>query len=71
MPYSTTEPAQDRAADVLIRYLVTTDVATVRSEEKPSQQYVYHVAVDWPTLFELAEHTGIALRPALERHARG
>jgi hypothetical protein len=71
VPYSAAEPTQDRAADVLIRYLVTTDVATVRSEETRPQQYVYHLAVDWPTLFELAEHAGIALRPALERHARG
>jgi hypothetical protein len=71
VPYSTTEPTQDRAADVLIRYLVTTDVATVRSEEKRAQQYVYHLAVDWTALFELAEHAGVALRPALERHAGG
>jgi hypothetical protein len=69
VPYSAAEPMQDRAADVLIRYLVTTDVATVRSEEKRPQQYVYHLAVDWPTLFALAEHVGVGLRPALERHA--
>jgi len=65
--YASTDPTQDRAADVLIRYLVTTRAATVRTEEHAEQQYTYFISVDWPTLFALAEHAGIALRPALER----
>jgi hypothetical protein len=70
VPYRSTDPIEDRAADVLIRYLVTTDVATVRSEEIGSEQYTYFVGVQWPTLFELAEHLGIELRAALERGAQ-
>jgi len=65
--YESTDPTQDRAADALIRYLVTTRAATVRTEEHANQQYTYFISVDWQTLFELAEHAGIALRPALER----
>jgi hypothetical protein len=61
------DPAQDRAADVLIRYLVTTRAASVRTEEHAEQEYTYFISVDWETLFLLAEHAGIALRPALER----
>ena len=67
--YASEDPAQDRAADVLIRYLVTTDTATVRSVERGSEKYDYYVAVDWTTLFELTEHTGIPLRQALEAEA--
>ncbi|SRR5579884_1573908 len=63
--YSSADPAQDRAADVLIRYLVTTDMATVRSEEVGPRQYRYYLAVDWPALLALADHLGLALRPAL------
>jgi hypothetical protein len=67
--YSSADPAQDRAADVLIRYLVTTDTATVRSKERAPEKYDYYIAVDWTTLFELSEHTRIPLRQALADEA--
>ena len=66
IPYASKDPSQDRAADVLIRYLVTTELATVRSEEAGPQQYTYYLAVDWTTLLALADHLEIGLRPALE-----
>jgi hypothetical protein len=73
VPYDSTVPAQDRAADVLIRYLVTTRTATVRTEERGEAQgepqYTYHVAVEWDTLFALApfmDSTADDLRAALE-----
>ncbi|HZS02305.1 MAG TPA: hypothetical protein VFE37_26555 [Chloroflexota bacterium] len=64
--YSSTDPRQDRAADVLIRYLVTTDVASVRSEQTGPEQYRYYLSVDWTTLLALAEHLGLPLRRALD-----
>ena len=63
------DPVQDRAADVLIRYLVTTRMATVRTEERAEQQYTYYISVDWETLFALAGHLDVdpaELRGALE-----
>jgi hypothetical protein len=69
--YRTTDPAEDRAADLLIRYLVTTDMATVRSDETGSEQYTYYLAVDWDTLIALTEHLDAPLRPALESAGRG
>ena len=65
VPYDSADPEQDRAADVLIRYLVTTRTATVRTEERGEQQYRYFVAVEWDTLFTLAEHLEVDLRGAL------
>ena len=66
------DATQDRAADVLIRYLVTTRMATVRTEERAEQEYTYHIAVDWETLFALAAHLDVdaaELRGALETPA--
>ena len=67
--YDAADPQQDRAADVLIRYLVTTRTASVRSEERQPRGYVYHVSVYWDTLFALAAHLDVALQPALESAA--
>jgi hypothetical protein len=69
VPYDSTDPDQDRAADVLIRYLVTTRTATVRTEERGDQQYRYYVAVDWDTLFVLASHIDVDLLSALNHAA--
>ena len=67
--YDTADAEQNRAADVLIRYLVTTRAADVRSEEREPGQYVYYLAVDWELLFALAAHLDLDLRRALERGA--
>jgi hypothetical protein len=71
IPYSSTDPGQDRAADVLIRYLVTTDLATVRSEETAPRQYRYYLNVDWTALLAVAEHLELPLRHALESGSGG
>ena len=70
VPYDATDPEQDRAADVLIRYLVTTRTATVRTEERGENQYRYDIAVDWDSLFVLASHLDVDLRGALNHAAR-
>lgn len=71
--YDSVDPHQDRAADVLIRYLVTTRTATVRTEEQGEQQgepqYRYFIAVDWDALMALAAHLEVDLRGALNNPA--
>jgi hypothetical protein len=71
--FDSTDPAQDRAAGVLIQYLVTTRLATVRTEERGEragqQQYWYYIAVDWAALFKLAGHLEVDLRGALDQAA--
>lgn len=70
VPYDSTDPEQDRAADVLIRYLVTTRTATVRTEERGENQYRYDIVVDWDTLIVLASHVDADLRGALNHAAK-
>ncbi|MGE3269523.1 MAG: hypothetical protein AB7P40_12305 [Chloroflexota bacterium] len=53
------DPAADRLAGALISMLVSTDLATVRTEELGDEQYRYMVRVDWPRLNDLAERVGL------------
>jgi hypothetical protein len=73
VPYASADPEQDRAADVLIQYLVTTRTATVRTEDLGEQQgapqYRYFIAVDWDALMGLATHLEVDLRGALNKAA--
>jgi hypothetical protein len=64
VPYDSADPSQDRAADALIRYLVTTRTASVRTVEQDTS-YVYHVSVNWDTLDTLAQHFDVDIRAAL------
>ena len=58
-------PDEDRIADALIRFLVSFDLATSRTEESEPLHYVYHVAVDWDRLGEVARAAGVDLDQAL------
>lgn len=58
VPYDSTKPAEDAAADVLIQYLVRPGYAEVRTEEPRKGEYVYYVRVDWPKLRALAREQG-------------
>lgn len=58
VPYSSADASQDHMADVLIQYLVRPGYAEVRTDEVGSEQYVYHIRVDWPRLRELAQSAG-------------
>jgi hypothetical protein len=58
VPYDSTKPNEDAAADVLIQYLVRPGYAEVRTEEPRPGAYVYYVRVDWPKLRALAQEQG-------------
>jgi hypothetical protein len=70
IPYDSADPAQDRAADMLIRYLVTTREATVRTEERDGGRYTYYLTVHWDALLALAEVLEVDLRAALDHGIR-
>jgi hypothetical protein len=56
--YASHDPQQNRAADVLIQYLVRPGYAEVRTDEPSPGDYVYNIRVDWARLAELAEAQG-------------
>ena len=58
VPYDSSKPREDAAADMLIQYLVRPGYAEVRTEEPQPSQYVYYIRVDWPKLRALAEAQG-------------
>jgi hypothetical protein len=58
VPYDSSKPAENAAADVLIQYLVRPGYAEVRTEEPRPGQYVYYVRVDWQRLRALAAEQG-------------
>jgi hypothetical protein len=58
VPYDSSKPAENAAADVLIQYLVRPGYAEVRTEEPQPGQYVYYVRVDWQRLRALAAEQG-------------
>jgi hypothetical protein len=58
VPYDGGVPTQNRAADVLIQYVVRPGYAEVRTEEPRPEQYVYYIRVDWQKLRALARAQG-------------
>jgi len=58
VPYDSSVADQNRAADVLIQYLVRPGYAEVRTDEPTPEHYVYYIRVDWPRLRSLAEAQG-------------
>lgn len=61
VPYDSSQPTANAAADVLIQYLVRPGYAEVRTEEPQSEHYVYYIRVDWPRLRELAREQGLEI----------
>ena len=61
------KPNEDRMADALIRFLVSYDLASSRSEETEPLHYVYHVAVDWDRLADVARAADVDLDHALQQ----
>jgi hypothetical protein len=59
LPLDSRDPAEDRLAGALISILVSSDFATVRTEELGDEQYRYHVAVDWARLDWMTERIGL------------
>ncbi len=62
------KPEENRMADALIRFLVSHDLATSRTEETEPRQYTYYVQVDWERLDAIANEAGIDLDRALSKH---
>jgi hypothetical protein len=62
VPYDSSRPAEDAAADVLIQYLVRPGYAEVRTEEPRPGAYVYYIRVDWRKLRALAQAQGHPLQ---------
>jgi hypothetical protein len=56
--YDAADPAQDATADLLIRYLVRTGYAEVRTEEPAPGRYRYFLRVAWDRLRLLAGMDG-------------
>jgi hypothetical protein len=56
--YRSSDPSEDRLADVLIQYLVRPGYAEVRTDEPEPEHYVYYMRVDWARLRELAQTIG-------------
>ena len=61
------DPEQDRMADALIRFLVSHDLASSRTDETEPMHYTYYIAVDWDRLGELAREAEVELERALGR----
>jgi hypothetical protein len=62
------KPEENRMADALIRFLVSHDLATSRTEETEPLQYTYYVQVDWERLGAIAHDAGIDLDRALSKY---
>ena len=62
------KPEENRMADALIRFLVSHDLATSRTEETDPQQYTYYVQVDWERLGTIAGEAGIDMDRALSKY---
>jgi hypothetical protein len=56
--YDSGNPEENAMADLLIRYLVRTDYAEVRTEDVAPGRHRYYIRVDWPRLRNLAENAG-------------
>jgi hypothetical protein len=60
------DPVQNQIADAMIQYLVSHQLAASRSEETSGYHYVYHIAVDWDQLGEVAKAAGVDLAQAVK-----
>lgn len=55
------DPEQDQMATALVHALVRTNLAASHSEETEPQHYVYHLAIDWDALRQVAADAGVDL----------
>ena len=62
-------PDEDRMADALIGFLVSFELASSRTEETEPLHYVYHIAVDWDRLGDVARDAGVDLDQTLRQLA--
>ena len=69
LPLDDRKPDENRIADALIRFLVSHDFASSRTQETVPLHYTYHVAVDWDRLNQVADDAGIDLDRALQHYS--
>ncbi len=68
LPLDDRRPEEDRMADALIRFLVSHDLASSRTEETEPLRYTYHISIDWPRLEAIAQQAGVNLDRAVEKY---
>jgi len=59
------DPVHNQVADAMIQFLVSHQLAASRSEPTTKYHYVYHIAVDWDRLREVADEAGVDLAQAV------
>ncbi len=69
LPLDDRRQEEDRMADALIRFLVSHNLASSRTEETEPLRYTYHISIDWPRLEEVAREAGVDLDRALVKYA--
>jgi len=57
--FDSRDPKQDAVAGALISTLVSSRMATVRTEELGGEAYRYYVTIDWPALDAFAARVGL------------
>ncbi len=62
------KPEENRMADALIRFLVSHDLASSRTEETEPRQYTYYLQIDWERLAEVARAADVDLDRALSKY---
>ncbi len=52
---------ENAIADAMVQFLVRTQLATSHTEQTEPNHYIYHIAIDWARLAQLAAESGIDL----------
>ncbi|MEJ7762618.1 MAG: hypothetical protein WKF80_07465 [Thermomicrobiales bacterium] len=63
------KPEEDRMADALIRFLVSHDLASSRTEETVPLHYTYYLQIDWDRIAGVAGEAGVDLDRAIAKYA--
>ncbi len=70
LPLDDRKPDENAMADALIRFLVSYNLASSRTEETGPMTYTYYVSVNWPKLRDVAQAAGVDLDRVLDRQAQ-
>jgi len=69
LPLDDRKPDENAMADALIRFLVSYDLASSRTEETGPMTYTYYLSIHWPKLRDVALAAGVDLDKVLARQA--
>ncbi|HEU0163441.1 MAG TPA: hypothetical protein VFQ54_00275 [Thermomicrobiales bacterium] len=67
LPLDDRKEDENRMADALIRFLVSYDLASSRTEVTGDRTYTYYLSIRWPQLRDVALAAGVDLDRALSR----